>query len=178
MTTSASTLPSSAKVLGTDTLRLWGGGKSGSDMTTRDRQDFLSLCCKAAEVAEKTDVTLCLECHKKTFTEQPDDAVWLMQSVNSRHFAMYWQPFQWKTVEDNLNYLKAISPHVENIHVFNWKQTDTFNKFPLSLAINEWVNYLKNFTPPKTLLLEFMPNDKVEDLIIETNALKQIVEGL
>ena len=168
----------SAKILGTKILRIWCYDKCGNDMTDKERQDLLSVSIKASEIAKQNGVILCLECHKNSFTENLNDALWLIKSVNSPNFKTYWQPFQWKTIEDNLNYAKAISPHVENIHVFNWKQTDTFNKYPLALAINEWVNYLKNFTPPKTLLLEFMPNDKVEDLVIEANALKQIVESL
>lgn len=168
----------SAKILGTKILRIWCYDKCGNDMTDKERQDLLSVSIKASEIAKQNGVILCLECHKNTFTENLNDALWLIRRVNSPNFKTYWQPFQWKTIEDNLNNAKAISPYVENIHVFNWKQTDTFNKYPLALAISEWVNYLKNFTPPKTLLLEFMPNDKVEDLIIEANALKQIVESL
>ena len=167
-----------SKILGTNILRIWCYDKCGNDMTDKEKQDLLCVSIKASEIAKQNGVILCLECHKNSFTENLNDALWLIKSVNSPNFKSYFQPFQWKTEIDNLNYAKAISPYVENIHVFNWKQTDTFNKYSLSLAVGEWVKYLKNFTPPKTLLLEFMPNDKIEDLIVETNALKQIVESL
>ena len=168
----------SAKILGTKTLRIWCYNKNGNDLTAKERETLLQESIKAAEIAKKHGVILCLECHKNSFTENLSDALWLIESVNSENFKTYWQPFQWQSENENLVYAKGISKHTKHIHVFNWKQTDTFNKYPLALAINEWVNYLKNFTPPKTLLLEFMPNDKVEDLIIEANALKQIVESL
>ena len=91
-----------AKILGTDILRLWCGRKNGKDMTNEERNALLDVCRAAVEVAEASGVTLCLECHKKTFTENPDDAVWLMQAVNSPHFRMYWQPFQWQEPKENV----------------------------------------------------------------------------
>lgn len=161
-----------AKILGTDILRLWCGGKSGKDMTEPERNDLLSVCRKAARIAEAHAVTLCMECHKKTFTEDPDDAVLLMQSVNSPHFRMYWQPFQWQSVEQNIENAKAIAPYTEHIHVFNWKEKE---KLPLANAVAEWKDYLRVFSVPRTLLLEFMPNGSIEELAEETAALKTII---
>lgn len=160
-----------AKILGTDILRLWCGGKSGKDMTHEERSDFLSLCRQAAEIAEAAGVTLCMECHKKTFTEKPDDAVWLMNGVSSPNFRMYWQPFQWESSEQNVENAKKISPYAEHIHVFNWKGRE---KLPLYHAVAEWRSYLNQFSTPRTLLLEFMPNGQIEELAGETTALKTI----
>lgn len=95
-----------AKLLDTTILRLWCGRKSGNDMTNEERGELLSVCRQAAKIAEANRVTLCLECHKKTFTENPNDAVWLMQAVNSPYFRMYWQPFQWQTDDENLENAK------------------------------------------------------------------------
>lgn len=163
-----------AKLLGTDILRLWGGRKSSGDMTVAEKDELLLLCRKAAAIAESHGVTLCLECHKKTFTENPDDAVWLMESVNSRHFRMYWQPFQWQSVEENIENAKKIAPYAEHIHVFHWKGTD---KLPLRDAVTEWREYLSVFSLPRTLLLEFMPNGSLAELREEAAALKTIIGG-
>ena len=161
-----------AKILGTDILRLWCGRKSGVDMTAEEREELLAVCRRAAEIAEKEQVTLCLECHKKTFTEVPDDAIWLMDSVNSPCFRMYWQPFQWKTAEENCENARKIAPYAEHIHVFNWKGD---KKLPLADATEEWQAYLRRFSTPRTLLLEFMPNGTIEELADEAAALKSII---
>lgn len=160
-----------AKMLGTNILRLWCGVKSGKDMTNEERDALLDVCSKAANIAEESGVTLCLECHKKTFTEDPDDAIWLMKSVNSPHFRMYWQPFQWQTESDNIENAKKISKYAEHIHVFNWKGN---KKLPLLEAVEEWQEYLRCFSTPRALLLEFMPNGTLEELMKETIALKKI----
>ena len=161
-----------AKILGTDILRLWCGTKSGSNMTEEEKNDLVLSCRKAASIAESHGVTLCMECHKKTFTEDPADAVFLMETIASRHFRMYWQPFQWQDAEQNMKNAKMIAPYATHIHVFNWKGQD---KLTLADAISEWQGYLENFSTPRTLLLEFMPNGTLDELKNEAEALKNIV---
>jgi len=161
-----------AKILGTDILRLWCGRKSGRDMTDEERKVLLGDCKKAAEIAEVDGVTLCMECHKKTFTENPDDAVRLMETIHSPHFRMYWQPFQWQTHEENVINATKIANYAEHIHVFHWRGKQTL---PLGEAITDWQSYLKQFSTPRTLLLEFMPNGTIEELAVEASALRTIV---
>lgn len=161
-----------ANILETDILRIWCGRRAGASMTSEERDELLSLCFKATELARSSGVKLCLECHKNTFTEDPDDAVWLMQTVNSPYFRMYWQPFQWQSAERNLENAKKIAPYTEHIHVFNWKGE---KKLPLAEAAVEWQGYLSAFSTPRTLLLEFMPNGTPEELPIEAAALKMII---
>lgn len=160
-----------AKILGTDILRLWCGRKSGKDMTNEERGALLDVCRRAARVAEENGVTLCLECHRKTFTEHPEDAVWLMQAVGSTRFQMYWQPFQWQNARQNLENAKQIAPYAKHVHVFNWHHDQ---KLPLSDATAEWQAYLSALPTPRTLLLEFMPNGRLEELEAEAHALKLI----
>lgn len=161
-----------SRILGTNILRLWCGVKSGKDMTNEERDALLDVCRRAAKVAEASGVTLCMECHKRTFTENPDDAIWLMKSVNSPRFRMYWQPFQWQCSEQNIDNAKKIAPFAEHIHVFNWKGSE---KLPLADAVGEWQEYIKVFSTPRTLLLEFMPNGRLEELVREADTLKTIV---
>ena len=161
-----------AKILDTNILRLWCGGKNGKDMTNEERDALLDVCGTAAKVAEASGVTLCLECHKKTFTEDPDDAVRLMETVNSPHFRMYWQPFQWRSIKENLAYAERIAPFTCHIHVFQWKNKE---RFSLGEGIEEWQCYLQKFSTPHTLLLEFMPDDRIESLPTEAAILKLII---
>lgn len=163
-----------ARILGTDTLRLWCGSKSREDMTEDEIKDFIDECRSAAKIAERRGVTLCMECHRKSFTERCEDAVYLMNEVNSRNFRMYWQPFQWQTSEQNILNSKLIAPYAEHVHVFNWKGDE---KLPLIDAVSEWQDYLKAFSTPRTLLLEFMPNGTLEELEAEVSALKKIIEN-
>ena len=161
-----------AKILGTDILRLWCGTKSGEEMTEAERDFLLDQCRHAASLAEEHGVILCMECHKKTYTQRLGDTLFLMGEINSPHFRMYWQPFQWQTEEQNLECAEAIAPYAYHIHVFQWNGED---RFPLTDGIGEWQKYLSKFSTPRTLLLEFMPDDKLDSLCIEADALRTII---
>ena len=163
-----------AKILGTDILRLWGGTKKGEDMTPDELAAFTDTCRRAADMAEARDVTLCLECHMQSITETPDYGVALMEAVGSPRFRLYWQPFQWLDTRGSLAVARAYAPYAEHIHVFNWHGG---SRFPLGEAVDDWKRYLTAFDTPRTLLLEFMPDDRLETLPTEVNALREIIGG-
>lgn len=160
-----------AKILGTDVLRVWCGGKSGADMTDCEREALFAECCGAAEMAKQHGVVLCTECHRGTFTERAKDTIALMKAVNSLHFRTYWQPFQWLDCEGSLAVAREIAPYTEHVHVFNWKKDE---KFPLADAVQDWRCYLDALPAPRTLLLEFMPDGRIESLPAEAEALRKI----
>ena len=161
-----------AKRLGTNVLRVWCGTQSGANMTKDEVNALLADCRAAAALAERHGVTLCTECHLRTFTERPEDALALMKAVNSPHFRTYWQPFQTRTVEQNLAYLRALAPYVTHLHVFQWKGAD---RFPLADGVAEWQDYLALLDTPHTLLLEFMPDDRLETLTREADTLRTMI---
>ena len=161
-----------AKILGTSVLRLWGGTKKGADMTPEERAAFTDTCKQAAAMAEEAGVILCLECHMLSVTETPDYAVALMEDVSSPAFRMYWQPFQWLDSEGSLAVAKAYAPYATHLHVFNWHGGE---RFPLADGVEDWKRYLTVFDTPRTLLLEFMPDDRLETLPTEAEALRAII---
>lgn len=162
-----------AKTLGTNVLRLWCGDKNSEDHTESEKEKLFAACEAAAEIAKAEDVILCMECHNNTYTNRKESALELMMAVNSPHLRMYWQPNQFRSEEENTLYAKLLSPYTVNIHVFNWEKKE---KFPLKLAKAVWKNYLSCFDKGKNLLLEFMPDDKIESLKTEAEALKEIVK--
>ena len=162
-----------AKALGTNILRLWCGDKNSQDYSETEKAALFSECRAAERVARENGVILCMECHNNTFTNTKESAYQLMQSVNSKHFAMYWQPNQFKSVEENIAYATLLSDYTHVIHVFNWKGTE---KYPLGDAVDVWQKYLECFEGEMTLLLEFMPDNRIDSLKTEADALKEIVK--
>ena len=98
-----------------------------------------------------------------------------METVNSKHLGMYWQPNQYRSFEENMEYARAISRCVTQIHVFNWEEK---NRYPLADAVKIWSSYLSCFEGDHTLLLEFMPNNLPEELSAEAEALRLILAEL
>ena len=162
-----------ARTLGTDILRLWCGDKNSQDYTESEKRELFAACKAAAKIAEAEGVTLCMECHNKTYTNAKDAALGLIEEVASPHLRMYWQPNQHREQEENIAYAKAIAPYTVNIHVFNWKGKE---KYPLQDAKDIWREYLSCFDGEKNLLLEFMPDGKLETLAREAQAMKEIAE--
>ena len=161
-----------AKTLGTDVLRLWCGDKNSEDHTESEKRELFTLCKTAMEIAEAKGVTLCMECHNNTYTNRKESALELMKAIDSKHFRMYWQPNQHRSEEENIAYAKLLAPYTIHIHVFNWKGKE---KYPLGEAKGIWREYLSCFAEERTLLLEFMPDGKIESLETEAEALREII---
>ena len=162
-----------AKILGTNVLRLWCGKKNYTDMTEEERETLIDECRRLAKIAEQEGAVLCMECHDNSFTNTADGAVYLMNSVNSKAFRMYWQANE-KTVEDNIKFAKAIAPFVENIHVFYYEDG---TKRYLREGIEAWNSYLPLFDNDKFLLLEFIQNNDPKALCGEAKVLNELAKA-
>ena len=163
---------SAAKVLGTDILRIWCGDRQRELLTATENAFVVDEAKRAAEIACKHGAALCLECHNNTYTQTLDGALEIMESVCCENLKMYWQPNQFVNVDENVKYAKGISKYVINIHVFNWQGNE---KHPLCDGIEVWKKYLDCFEDNKTLLLEFMPDGRIETLGAEAEALDGII---
>jgi len=161
-----------AKCLDTNILRLWCGDKNSEEHTKEEKAELFAQCPLAAEMAEKSGVILCMECHNQTYTNKKEAALELMQAVDSENFRMYWQPNQYRPEEENLECARLLAPYTTHIHVFNWKGKE---KRPLREGVEIWKEYLSCFAGRRTLLLEFMPDGKMETLKREAAALREIV---
>lgn len=161
-----------AKALGTRILRLWAGRKKASDCSEAERDFLFCECRKAAAMAEEHDVILCLECHRRSYTETADGALELMRHVNSPHFRMYWQPNPDISRKDNLDYLSTLQEYITHIHVFHWIDD---RRLPLREGFEIWKEYLSSLHGDHHLLLEFMPDDRIESLADESCALHSLI---
>lgn len=162
-----------AKTLGTSVLRLWCGNKNSEEHSEEEKRELFSRCKALATLAETFEVILCMECHNNTYTNRKESALELMQAVSSPHFRMYWQPNQLCSVDENIDYATSLAPYTQNIHVFNWKAS---KKYPLSEARSVWRRYIEIFKSDHALLLEFMPDGRIESLKTEAEALKEILK--
>ena len=163
-----------AKMLGTKVLRLWCGKRASADYSFQEKQELFAKCRKAAKIAERENVILCMEFHRNSFTDTAESSIELMQAVDSPNFKMYWQPTLGVSEETIIRNAHLISPYTVNIHVFYYIDNVQQN---LSKGINLWKRYLKEFSSNKTLLLEFIPGGNIETLPLEAKALKEFVNN-
>ena len=161
-----------AEILGTKIIRLWCGTKGFREYDREALDGLLAECRGIASIAKKAGVTVCMECHNHTVTDCAEGAMTLMSEVGCESFGLYWQPNQYKTPEENLQYAALAAPYTKIIHVFNWQGSE---KRPLGDAVGIWRRYLGCFSEDIPLLLEFMPDGKIESLKREAEALAEIV---
>lgn len=161
-----------AKILGTNIVRVWCGDKNSEEYSPVEKAEFFEICRQSADIAKKHNAVICMECHNNTFTDKKESAAMLMKKVNNPNFKMYWQPNQFKSFNENLAYAKLLGEYTVNLHVFNWRGDE---KFPLIKGIDDWREYLTCFNGQKNLLLEFMPDGKLQSLKSEADALRQIL---
>ena len=162
-----------AKILGTNILRLWAGRKKASNCTKEEREHLFTQCRKAAALAREHDVILCLECHRRSYTETKEGALELMNAINSPNLRMYWQPNPDISLSENIEYISLLNPYIMHIHVFNWRADQ---RFPLKEDIDNWNSYLSALSGNHHLLLEFMPDDRIQSLADEAGALQEIIQ--
>lgn len=160
-----------AKTLSTGILRLWCGEKNSEEYSEAEKSVLFAECRKAAEIARKNGVTICMECHNHTYTNRKESALELMEAVGLPQFRMYWQPNQYRSEQENLAAAKLLAPYTEHLHVFHWRSDE---RLPLAGAVGLWRSYLAGFPGKKTLLLEFMPDDRLASLATEARALREI----
>ncbi len=163
-----------AKILGTDILRLWCASKSYALLTDKEKEKILSDCIELSKIAEKEGIILCLEFHPNTYTDDAEATLSLIKQVNSKNFRTYWQPNQFKSFEENTESAALLADYTKIVHIFNW---DEKNRYPLAQGSKKLSAYLKHFKNGQVVLLEFMPDNRIESLAREVKALREIIKS-
>ncbi len=168
-----------ARVLGTSVLRIWAGNKNYTDMTEDERASLTDEARRAAALAERENVVLCLEWHGETMTNCLEGALSLIESVSSPALRLYWQPSQYRPFEQNLAEARRVAPYVVNLHVFAWElASGKIIRHPLSDGREAWSQYLAVFDGTQCALLEFVPDDDPALLCREAASLRSLIQGV
>ncbi len=163
-----------AEALRAPIVRVWAYDRplSGTDERTLDR--LAAEAAQIADLAKARGIRVGLECHGGTLTETYPDALRFLQMAGE-NLAMYWQPNQARDFAYNLAAAKALAPFTLCLHVFQW---DAAHRYPLAEGRAVWTEYLQSFSPSGgtlPLLLEFMPDDRLESLEKEAAALLSLL---
>ncbi|MBQ7353653.1 MAG: TIM barrel protein [Clostridia bacterium] len=169
-----------AKALGANTVRVWLGWpncgcKKGKCqyICSKHYQKTVSLTKDLCNQAKKYGLTLSIECHFATLTDDYHDTLKFLNEVGCDNLKLYWQPNHSRSFEYNLEALSALLPYITNVHVFNWDTSA--KKFPLNEGKCEWCEYLRVLNDEnnkdRIYFLEFMPDGEITSLPCEANTL-------
>ncbi len=167
----------SALALGTSKIRIWGYKyipECCGDDWDRAVRDARAMC----EMVKPHGILLCLECHNGSITEDYHSAIKFIKEVNHSSMRLYWQINEMRDKEYNLAAIRTLAPYVEVIHTFFFKPGRV--QVPLAEGREDWLDYLREFSKavPKRelpMLLEFMPDGKIESLITEAESLNALI---
>lgn len=165
-----------AGILGTDCIRIWCAEKASAEIGDTELKKLISDGKAVSRIAKENNITLCLECHPFTLTDDYKASLNFIESVDSPNLKMYWQPNQFKSEKYNLLSAKALAPVTENLHVFHWDSE--YKKYPLCEGTYIWEKYLSFFKEKDhNLILEFMHDDRLKTLKSTAETLREFIKS-
>lgn len=163
-----------AKLLHTDLIRIWCGKKGSADTDAETRAFLVENLREACDIAAQSGITLALECHGGTVTDDYTYAAEFLGDVGRDNARMYWQPNQGKSLEYNIAAARTLKHLTKAVHVFQWDGRN--GRYPLASGEREWGAYIDIMRDTDCFfLLEFVPENEVECLAREAAELSYLL---
>jgi len=170
-----------AQELGTNIVRIWCGVKgSKAAEEAGEREMIVESLIKCAEAARERSLTLALEYHGNTLTDDRNSVKRLYHETESVADALsfYWQPrWDWPTPE-RLSSLDDVRNRLSHLHVFTWAhENGGVIRLPLEEGAYLWENVLTTFSEDHYALMEFVEGDSDEALLRDAAALNSWIHA-
>jgi sugar phosphate isomerase/epimerase len=151
--------------LETNLIRVWAGNIASHDATADQRRAAIEDLMRICDAAAKQRIGISLEFHGNTLSDNPSATLALLSAVNRPNLSTYWQPPNGIPQSECAAGLRALLPHVQNLHVFHWwpKAED---RLPLEAGIDRWREYLRiaasDAAKQRHASLEFVRGDDLD----------------
>lgn len=165
-----------ARKLGAQNIRVWAGRSGSADVTAEERARVTGTIRGLCERAALSGLTVSTEFHGMTLTDEYHSALRLWEEVARENFRLYWQPDQFRDDDYNRAALRAVLPHLSNVHVFAWEGQE---KFPLARHEKLWrerIEILGADGRDHGLFLEFVCDGSEEQLYRDAETLSGWLE--
>ncbi len=171
--------------LGTGVVRIWGGVK-GSCESQAEHAFLTQSLIRCAEAARARALTLALEYHAGTLTDERHSVLQLLEDTSafSDCLSVYWQPRFDRTPQERILSLAEILPRLAHVHAFSWIGNDGRHRLPLEAENAMWrevLSLLAAHTPDnmrRCVLLEFVQKDSPESLLRDAAALNTLLKQI
>lgn len=162
--------------LGTDNIRIWAGSKPSSILAKEEREILLNELQECVNVASKYNVTLNLEWHKNTLTDENCSALDTLEKISDKHLKTLWQPTQALSFKERVEGLEMVLPFLNYLHVYYWNES---GRRPLDEGKEYWERYFSVLDKAKNYfaLLEFVLNDSEEQFFSDAKTLLLLTKG-
>lgn len=163
-----------AKVLKAPVIRVWAGDSGSSTANKATWDVVVKESRRIADMAAVEEIRIAYEFHGNSLTDTNESAARLLEEVNHHNIGIYWQPPGRTSLQNNLEGLRAVKPHLENIHAFSWDE-ETGERLPLLAMKEKWIELLKEIASAqgdRYILLEFVKDDSIENFFSDAETLK------
>ncbi|MBR5446466.1 MAG: TIM barrel protein [Clostridia bacterium] len=161
-----------ARAIGARLMRVWAGQKGSADISAAERANVVLALQDACAAAADSGLTITLECHNWTLTDDWRSALQLLEEVNRPNLKLYWQPNQFRDTAYNLEALRRELPYITNVHVFSWEGKEHFPLAHHEAIWRQYLDILAGSSRDHDLLLEFMHNNEPAQLATDAAVLK------
>ncbi len=176
-----------AKILGTDTIRIWAGHDPSDTISEPQREKLITHLRAATELAQQAGIRLGLEFHANTLADSNYATEALLDAVDHANLYTYWQPVYWLTDPAyRIDGLKDLADRVLNMHVFYWQFRpglgdwgQSTERRPLEEAAGDWQTYFEvplDSSYTHYALMEFVRGDTPEQFLRDAATLKAIIK--
>jgi sugar phosphate isomerase/epimerase len=142
-----------------------------------ERHQVIADALAAAEMAARHGITLSLEYHDETLTDDRASVAALMQDLTHPNIEFLWQPSNGESMEACTQRLLDVLPRLRNVHVFHWWPTAR-ERHPLSAGEARWrvyIDILRETGKTIDLLLEFVAGDSPDQLLADAATLRALL---
>ncbi|MEA2012581.1 MAG: TIM barrel protein [Verrucomicrobiota bacterium] len=169
--------------MGASTIRVWAGQEGSKKISPQMRGDVVSDLHRIADYAKKQNISITLEYHNGTLTDNDESVRKLMQELDATNILFSWQPPLGFSKTECSNCLETILPKLGNIHVFQWgiDKDGKLLRLPLEKGRSEWLHYFSKIKQKATnnpqcyAMLEFVIGDSPEQFLKDAITLKQMM---
>ena len=158
--------------LGAPVMRVWGGQHGSHEMSENERAETVDTLIKCAELSGQAHVTLTLEYHGGTLTDDRASVRRLIEETkDATALKFYWQPrWDWP-LGSRLESLEEALTRLSHLHVFTWKPD--YSRLPLSDGEEMWTRVFERVPKSTYALLEFVQDDSDEALLRDAAVLNR-----
>jgi sugar phosphate isomerase/epimerase len=170
-----------AQALGAPNIRIWPGSRNRDSVTysADERRHTASLIRRMARLAEEASVTIGLEYHPNSLTDDLASAQKLIAEIDDPNVFLYWQPRPGLPLEEALDEFRAIGAETSHVHVFAWDSEK--KRYPLSEQQTYWNRILSDapttrWPGDRFAMLEFVRDDSPEQFRVDAAVFCQMLE--
>jgi len=170
-----------ARALGAPNIRIWPGSRNRDSHTysAEERLRTAELIRCMARQAADASVTLSLEYHPGSLTDDLASARRLVAEIADSNVFLYWQPRPGQPLESALQDIRTVGPETSHVHVFAWDRER--KRYPLEDQREYWRRVLTEapgtrWPGERFAMLEFVRDDGVEQFRRDAAVLRQLLE--